>query len=372
MTTSVAHVDLDGGDQLLNGVVNSTWLLAAAQAALGFEVTVFVHVPLTDPVRDHARAAGVSLVRSSRSLTRGSAGWVDDALGYDLVHFHSAFIPAHSRVSRRLDRLGKPYVVTPHGGLTRASLGRHAGRKKAYLLLAERRHVGRAGLVVAVGDDEAGELRDRFPSARVERWYNPIDVDATSAGSWAGGASGPIVSIGRFDIHQKGLDRLARMARLVPDARFHVYGDGTPEQRRAVEELFGDLPNVEVFGPVFGAEKTAVLVAASRLVLTSRWEGFPVVAAEALHLGTPWLATRASGLAPLQGEGLGGLLPDDATAAAETLVTSLAGQDQAHVASAAGTAWAREHLDPQRIAAGLGESYRSLLDRRALPPVHGG
>ena len=42
----------------------------------------------------------------------------------DVVVFHSTYVPRQARIARRLRRAGIPYIICPHGGMTRDALMR--------------------------------------------------------------------------------------------------------------------------------------------------------------------------------------------------------------------------------------------------------
>jgi glycosyltransferase involved in cell wall biosynthesis len=131
-----------------------------------------------------------------------------------------------------------------------------------------------------------------------------------------------VLFVGRFD-RQKGvdvlLDALARMqvstsAWLVgaPVLRDGVLGDGS---ELAVP------PNVRKAGWLAPSELAAYYASAEVLIVPSRWEGFGLIAAEAMRAGLPVIATRVGGLAEIVEENVTGLLvpPDDPAALVEAI-----------------------------------------------------
>lgn len=106
-----------------------------------------------------------------------------------------------------------------------------------------------------------------------------------------------MIYLGRFEQWQKGLDWLAALLRSAPawaaDMTFSFQGRGWfQSELEAVEREGGaGLVKVRPWG-----KASAALQEADVLILTSRFEGFPLVAIEAIHAGVPVVATRESGL----------------------------------------------------------------------------
>lgn len=112
--------------------------------------------------------------------------------------------------------------------------------------------------------------------------------------------SGPlrVLFMGRFDQNQKGLDWLVselrrRRPSWVGRVRFIFQGQGEYEQalRQLALELKDDSVSVAPWG-----DGTQAIQQADVLLLPSRFEGFPLVAVEAIHYGLPVVASNQAGL----------------------------------------------------------------------------
>ena len=136
------------------------------------------------------------------------------------------------------------------------------------------------------------------PAEKVAVIYNPVDKkslrDRADAPMRAPGPGRRFVAVGRL-VRQKGHDRLIGwMAKMPAEDRLDILGDG-PE--RAVLEAriraLGLGGRVRLLGHV--ANPAPWTAGADALLMPSRWEGMPNAALEALALGTPVIATSASG-----------------------------------------------------------------------------
>lgn len=137
---------------------------------------------------------------------------------------------------------------------------------------------------------------------------------------------GYLLSYGRFDLYQKGLDTLlhafARVAPAHPGVELRIAGRGKDEPR--VRELVRELglgPRVRVLPGVEREEVLDLLSGALALVMPSRLEGLPMVPAEAMAAGVPVVATDVGAVAEVVDPPAGGVLvpPDDPDALAGAL-----------------------------------------------------
>lgn len=105
-----------------------------------------------------------------------------------------------------------------------------------------------------------------------------------------------ITAIGRT-VYQKGFDLLltafARLCPVVPEARLLIAGDGA--MLHELEKMIAQLrlsERVRLLG--YRADVASLLGASDLFALPSRWEGFGVVALEAMALGVPMVMTETS------------------------------------------------------------------------------
>lgn len=198
--------------------------------------------------------------------------------------------------------------------------------------------------------------------ARVRVIHNGVDAAALEALPAAdlGLPPGALAMgfVGRFDA-RKGILDLARawpaVADALPDAHLVMVGKG-PEEARA-RALLADAPRVRWLG--YRVDAAAVMKSLDVLAVPSHWEGFGLVAAESLAVGTPVVAADASSLPEIVRDGAEGLLvpPRDPEALAAALVTL--GRDGGMRArmAAAGVARVREHFSLEAMI----DRYEALL-----------
>ena len=131
-----------------------------------------------------------------------------------------------------------------------------------------------------------------------------------------------MIYVGRLTF-QKDPQRLVRLcARLQaekPDLKVAIVGTG--ELEAEVKALCAELnicENVHFLG--FQSNPIKMIHDSKVMILTSRWEGTPMCALEAMALGTPVVSTPSDGMKDLIDDGVNGYLSDDDAVMAEKLL----------------------------------------------------
>ncbi|MEM5314225.1 glycosyltransferase [Paraburkholderia sp. JHI869] len=246
----------------------------------------------------------------------------------DIVHSHSSKAGALARLC-----FGPwKQVYTPHAVYT-LNPYLPAGQRRFYGLIESMLGRMRSDRIIAVSLDEAKHLSEtlRIPGARVETIFNGVPksdaLPARDAREALGLPHDPVVVgfVGRLDF-QKGVDRLARIARALEERRvdnviFAVIGPGDFVQAAALDGQ--PVPsNVRVLGRVSHARR--YFSAFDLFALPSRYEGFPYVLLEAMAAQIPVVTTRVSGAGELvDAEQIGFVVSneDDVTLFVEALAT---------------------------------------------------
>lgn len=96
----------------------------------------------------------------------------------------------------------------------------------------------------------------------------------------------------------------------LPDHTATMIGGGALDGEVRAEIVRRGLSNVRVFGQLPHAATLELLSLFGTLVMTSRWEGLPIVTLEALRAGVPVVATNVGGLDEIVVHGESGLLVD--------------------------------------------------------------
>lgn len=236
-----------------------------------------------------------------------------------LVHAHNPRVSGMAAAAVRIARGPRrpPLLATFQGSL------------RAEYRVAAALFRGVDAVTCVSGDLAAGLRRAGFPGADLHIVPNSVVVPPAEPAAVAaldgelglGGA--PVVAIiGRLapqKNHARFLAAAATVAPERPDVRFLVVGDGPlradlAERARALG-LDGRLTftGVRHDVPAFAAR-------ADLVVLSSDWEGLPLVALEALAAGTPVLSTPVEGMRELRDAGAAAVV---AEASAEALAAGI-------------------------------------------------
>lgn len=343
--------------------------LAKALAARGHEVHVFTtnvdgdrdsDVPLDCPVeldgvRVHYFPTRMRRLYWSPAMLRQLKQFVPLC---NIVHTHSVFLWPPTAAARVAERGGIPYVVSPRGMLVRELIRRKSRlAKTAWLRLADDRTLRNAAFVHFTAQSEVDDARHLgvpIPAAAVI----PNGVDLPSATN--DGRGDELLFLGRLN-WKKGLDKLIEAMKLVPEARLAVAGNDE-------ENYAATLPgaaNVRFLGPVFGAEKEALLRNAAALLLPSISENFGNVVLEAMAASTPVIVTPAVGLAAdVEASGAGIITSNDPPQLAIAIRAMLADRDARIAMGRRGRALVESKFTWERVAAQMEEAYCSVPSRR--------
>jgi glycogen synthase len=139
-----------------------------------------------------------------------------------------------------------------------------------------------------------------------------------------------LLYFGRLDWFQKGLDTLldavALLVRERPGLELRIAGRGKDAARvREAADRLGIASNLSLLGSSTEAEKRELFAGARVLLMPSRFEGFGMVAAEAMAAGVPIVAAAAGSLPEVVAPPEGGFLvpPGDAAALAARVAALL-------------------------------------------------
>ncbi len=300
----------------------------------------------------------------------------DDLADADIVHVHEFRSMLTVAAYSACRRLGKPYVLSPHGGLERLGKGR---AKKLFDRLWGKAILDTADSIVALSPLEAKQARTlgiagtrirTVPNAVSIEDYDQLPAPGSFRQRWSLSESDIALFLGRLH-RMKGADLLVRAFERVvkerPDTHLVVAGpdDG---QEAEVRRLVGDLGlrnRVTFTGLLNHSAKLGAFVDATCIVVPSRNEIFSVTVVESLMCATPVLLSSACGLFPLPApdEGVVQFTSGDVADLGRKLVYCL--DDTSFQAGAAkGRQFAIREFGIEKVSARIEEMYLDILKRR--------
>ncbi len=300
----------------------------------------------------------------------------------DLVHIHH-LKPFFSFFGRPFRKYGVPVIYTAHG------LHIHkyefynslSGRVRYFLrFFLERRLLPRASRIVAVSREDKIFLEERYGLGNVMYLTNGIDFSVVLSGveRVAGRGRGELrcelglpvdeflfVTVARFNF-QKGYDVLLRAISRVREVlkgrgcRFVFVGDG--EEFEEMRELSRELL-VSEFVLFLGMRTDVydILGVGDVFLLSSRWEGLPIVLLETGLLKLPVIASDTYGNREIIGSGNGILFKNlDSEALAGVIGDVLDNKHDLSEYSRNLYAEVRANYSLEKMLSGLRELYRSV------------
>lgn len=126
------------------------------------------------------------------------------------------------------------------------------------------------------------------------RLYNPLTLEANERSD----LKEPVISmVCRMDIAHKGLDLMVEVGELLPDP-WQIRVAGTGPDEKEVQKMITDKgleDKVILRGSLTDEQLQEHYHDSSIFLLTSRWEGLPLVVGEAMTFGLPIVATENTG-----------------------------------------------------------------------------
>jgi len=183
-----------------------------------------------------------------------------------------------------------PYYIEPHGSFGKAALEKSKFKKKIANKLIFNSFIENAHGYIFLNNSEKEDSQFRTPFDIV--LPNGINVNENdqkynSDNGWF------FYYIGRYDIVHKGLDYLFDALDILEkegiSIRVNLYGKGNKSEEEYVNSrlLRYKKLNVKNCGPIYGDEQSKVLKSCGIMLLTSRYEGFPMTVLEAWKYGNP-------------------------------------------------------------------------------------
>jgi glycosyltransferase involved in cell wall biosynthesis len=325
--TSVLHAAETG----IGGINSVIIQLGSSQVARFGRERVDVLVP-----RDHADGyadAGLSphtFSRNARGLRSSLVfAW---SLARLVLGKRPTFVFLHSSLAGLIGRLVLLCLRPVHRPIVvycahcwAFTMGTSALRRTAFAWV-ERGLARLASVIVNVSDaEQEAAVRAGLPEGRMRCIPNGTPRAPTRRGLTPY-ASCPealnLLFVGRLD-RQKGIDLLLAVLSENPELPVHLTVVGSAVVEGADTQR---LPNVTYIDWLRREDLAPYYAHADAVVVPSRWEGLPLVAAEALSFGTPVVASRVGGLTSLVEDGVSGFLFDAESAV--QLHAILAGLDR--------------------------------------------
>lgn len=205
----------------------------------------------------------------------------------DLLHLHSSFAGLIGRTVPHSART----VYCAHGWSFTTNTS--ASKKRIYRMVEKLLSVRSDAIVVISRSELDAAIEAGIDARRCTIVYNGVEERPQTPAIPSPDSTVSALFVGRLD-EQKGYDVLIDAFRVLGDKDIRLDIVGEAVQSRSV---LPDLPgNVTAHGWMSHAELDAIISASDVVVVPSRWEGFGLVAIEAMREGKPVIAHDVGGL----------------------------------------------------------------------------
>lgn len=244
--------------------------------------------------------------------------WVlRSARHYDIVQVHGAWMVPSLVGLIAARRQGAAFILVPHESMTKGDVlkGKN-GLRHGLKRLMKAAYLRYADTILFASDIERRESMEPAAAARAEVLYHPVFDDLSSLPPprhWPESLDRLQVGfLGRFD-PKKQIELLIEAAAGTPNVSLHMAGAGPEPYCRQLEKLAAERGlggRIHWHGFISAEERGPFFASIDVLVMPSAFEGFGMVAAEAMCHGLPVIVSEATGMAEVIGRyGCGIVIP---------------------------------------------------------------
>lgn len=220
----------------------------------------------------------------------------------DLVVFHETYRPDYLRIWADLRKNKIPYVIVPHGELTKEAQKKKWLKKKAANILLFNRFIYGAASLQCLSEKEMNNI-----SFKAKKFIGTNGINLPKRKKTCFNEDKTrFVYIGRLEYQIKGLDLMLDAVQMCADfmrksnASLNMYGPDYQGRFAHVQEMIAErnIGDIVTLNPaIVGEAKENAFLEADIFIQTSRTEGMPVGILEALSYGVPCIVTEGTTMA---------------------------------------------------------------------------
>ena len=279
------------------GPSRSVPLLAKGLSEVGVDVTLMT-LRSTNMNTNSLEGTSVKLKILEPGTTR--AEMVNYILSeqFDIIQLQSVWDWCYHQIATIARKYHIPYIVTPRGMLEPWSLSQKVLKKKAALILYQKRDLDDAACVYTTAEMEAKNVIKLGVKSLCSVIPNGIDIDDYPCRTDHKSVKKQILFLSRIHV-KKGIELLIDswndLQTEYPDWSLLIVGNGDEDYILHLKdkiEKMGLQKTAMILPPVFGTDKVFLYQSSSLFVLPSYSENFGMAIAEALSCGVPVITTE--------------------------------------------------------------------------------
>ena len=286
----------------------------------------------------------------------------------DIVVFHEVYCADYLRLSKQLVKENIPYIIVPHGSLTRDAQHKKYLKKTAANFFIFNSFIKKARALQFLSQREMSQsaFRNRaFVGTNGVFLPNVKKTEFHMQGV-------KLLYIGRLEMQSKGLDIMLEAVSLISEelhaqgAKLYIYGPDYKSRYADMQNLIakmdvGDL--VKLGGVILGEEKQMALLDADIFIQTSRSEGMPMGILEAMGYGVPCLVTEGTNLGRFIKEyDAGWVAHTDAKSIAQIIQKAIAAKDDWALKSKNAVNLIEENFLWRKVAQETIQAYKEVFN----------
>lgn len=218
-----------------------------------------------------------------------------------IFHLHGLWQLSTNQFARRAQKLGIPYIISPHGMLEPWSLKQRFFKKKLAMFLYQYRDLSSAKCIHATSEMEAQSAIKLGLKNQIAIIPNGVIFTDKFNLNYDNLYEKRLLFISR--IHpKKGIENLIEAWSRIPVSvqngwTLDIVGNGDPLYIKKLNQIILEknlYKSIKILGPVYGEGKNEVYQSADVFVLPTFSENFGMVVAEAMSYGLPVITTKGA------------------------------------------------------------------------------
>lgn len=288
----------------------------------------------------------------------------------DIVNFHGIYIYEFTKIAKYLYKSKIPYIITPHGSLTYFAQSKKKLKKNIANKLVFNKFIDRASAIQYLTKEERKRTVRKTKKEivigngmNIKQNYKRIIIKKSEFN---------IVFIGRIDPYCKGIDLLIEACTLIKsdmkkyNIKIKIFGpdfEGGKEevvkmiQKNRLEEI------IYLGNALYDTDKDKQLNKSDLFILTSRYEGQPVGALEAISKGIPVIVTEGTNISEeVERYKCGFTAKTNSRSIAEQILKAYNSREKMEEYSENCLVFASREFSWEKIIKDIVKCYRSIID----------